>query len=195
MNTKNQKPHRTPIYRRPAVILTFLALLIVVAVAVFFVVKALTSQPESDQRPSEDTSLSEEEDDSDLPVSGDTPATSDAEESDDWEPKIKQYEGEDSNKAEELSGVINYVDVDDNRNVTIYSSINQLVDGGTCTLNLKKGNNVVFSTKVATRIEVATSACEPIVFSATQIPSGTYEIELQILGGNKKGIINSEVNL
>lgn len=186
MNTKNQKNHRTPIYRRPAVILTFLGLLILVAVIAFLIVSNINPDSNTaDQSTGPDDSSMEE-----VPRNYE-----DIPEGDEWEPKVKQYEGENVNHSNELSGSISYQDVDANKNVTLYTTIDQIVNSGSCALNLKQGNKVLYSTTVTAHADITTSICDPITFSAAQIPSGTYQIEIQISGDNKTGIINSEVNL
>lgn len=184
MNTNKQRSsHRTPIYRRPVVILTFFGLLILAAIIVFFIVSHMASPAEnpvdSDDIPWEEVPRNYE----------DTP------EGDEWEPKIKQYEGEDVNKAGELTGAVSYQDVDADKNVTIYTVIDQMIETGSCTLNLKQGNNILYSTTVDAHADITTSICEPFTFSAAQISSGTYQIEIQISGDNKTGLINSEVSL
>lgn len=194
MNTnKSKKAHRTPIYRRPAVIFTFLGLLILVAVIIFFLIKGLqpgeSSSSESDPSVAEDDSSWSEE----------TPSVpqnyEDIPETDTWEPKVKQYEGENANQSHELTGSISYQDIDQNKNVTIYTSIDQIISSGSCSLSLQRNNNSVYSTTVSAHADITTSICEPISFSAAQLPSGTYQVEINISGDNKTGIINSEVNL
>lgn len=190
MNTNNQKrAHRTPVYRRPAVILTFLGILVVVA-AVVIIIFINIDQPETGNHvdDSTDASLSSPVDSSsDNSTSGD----------DGWESKVPQYEGENVNTNHELSGSILRKEADPaTQTLTVYAMIDQYFnEPGTCTLLLKKSGNVVYRTEVKAEADITTSICEPITISTAQIDSGTYEIEIQLSGNNKTGIIKEEVEL
>lgn len=195
MHTNNtKKSHRTPIYRRPAVILTFVALLVVVAVIVFLIICNLQKDNTTDSapQPENQTTVEQDTDDSSLPHNyNDAPASDD----DTWESKVKQYEGENANTMEGLTGYVSYQDVDEARNVSLYTVIDQNISQGTCTLNLKQGDHVVYTTSVAAHVDATTSICDPFNFSAAQLSPGAYQIEIQLSGDNKTGIIKSEVNL
>lgn len=192
MNTNNQKrAHRTPVYRRPAVILTFLAILAVVA-AIVIIIFANIDQPDSADQANNNNSVN-----SSTSSSADSSSNSSTSTDDGWESKVPQYEGENVNANHELSGSILRKDADlAAQTLTVYAMIDQYFnDGGTCTLLLKKSGNVVFRTTVAAEADITTSICEPITISTAQIDSGTYEIEIQLSGNNKTGIIKEEVEL
>ena len=56
--------------------------------------------------------------------------------------EIPQYDGEDPNMAEELSGALTYVGVSGN-NLLIRVNIDQYLSSGTCRLELNRGGQVV----------------------------------------------------
>lgn len=193
MNTNNQKrAHRTPVYRRPAVIITFIAILIIVASIVLIIFMNLDHPETNNADQTADNSSSA------TSSNRTTSSTStSAPEDDGWESKAPQYEGENVNTNHELSGTILRKEADSNaRTLTVYAMIDQYFnEPGSCIFLLKKADNVVYRTEVKAEADITTSICDPITISTSQIDPGTYEIEIQLSGNNKTGIIKEEIEL
>ncbi|MBR0372400.1 hypothetical protein IJH72_00435 [Candidatus Saccharibacteria bacterium] len=107
--------------------------------------------------------------------------------------KVKQYEGEDPNKAEELSGVITYAGLVDST-VMIRVNIDQYLGGGTCTLNLINDGSVVYEDTANISSSASTSTCEGFNVPAGGL-SGGYDIVIKIESGGKHGTIKGEVGV
>ena len=114
------------------------------------------------------------------------------EESDDK--KVKQYEGEDPNKAEELSGVVTYAGVVSNK-VMIRANIDQYLETGTCKLNLLKDGQVVYEDTARVVGSAATATCEGFDIPSTKLSNGNYEIIIKIETNEKTGTIRGSINI
>lgn len=108
--------------------------------------------------------------------------------------KPVQYEGEDPNEAEELSGSITYAGLINDR-ITVRVNIDQYLNEGKCVIHLI--NNGVESYSEAANIvsSAATSTCEGFDISAASFTSGKYEILIDLSSGEKKGTIRGEINI
>ena len=108
--------------------------------------------------------------------------------------KTKQYEGEDPNVSNELTGSITSAFIA-NGNFSLRVNINQFISGGTCTLTMTKGDIVI--TKTAPIVAAAsTSTCQGFDSADAEFSSGTWHAKIDLLSSdNKKGIIEGEVNL
>ncbi|MBR2753945.1 hypothetical protein IKG33_03530 [Candidatus Saccharibacteria bacterium] len=108
--------------------------------------------------------------------------------------KVKQYDGEDPNKAEELSGSITYASKIDDR-ITIRLNIDQYLNEGECELHLINNGADVYSDTTNITGSASTATCEGFDISANNIGSGKYEIVVNISSGAKKGIIRGEMSV
>lgn len=113
-------------------------------------------------------------------------------ESDDKRPV--QYEGEDPNIKEELSGSITYAGLIDDR-IAVRMNIDQYLGEGECTIHFM--NNGVDSYKEITNItsSAATATCEGFDIPVNNIASGKYEILIELSSGGKTGTIKGEINI
>ncbi len=113
---------------------------------------------------------------------------------DEYESKVKQYEGEDPNREEELSGWITS-SVVSNGMLRIRVNIDQYLASGTCTLNLINGGTTVYTGQVAISPSPSTSTCEGFDVSTENLGSGTVDIYITLSSGDKTGTITGEVKL
>ena len=114
------------------------------------------------------------------------------EESDDK--KVKQYEGEDPNKAEELSGVVTYAGVVSDK-IMIRANIDQYLEDGTCSLNLLKDGQVVYEDTARVVGSATTATCEGFDIAATRLGSGNYDIVIKIETNEKTGTIRGNISI
>ena len=108
--------------------------------------------------------------------------------------KVKQYEGESPNKANELSGVITYAGVVGDK-IMIRVNIDQYLEEGTCELNITNGGQVVYEEAVNIVGSATTSTCEGFDFSSSTLGSGNYGIIIKIETNNKSGVIEGSLDI
>lgn len=110
------------------------------------------------------------------------------------EKRIKQYEGEDPDKAEELSGAITYAGVN-NGMLMVAMNIDQFLSEGNCALSLMRGGETVYSANAKIVAEVSTSTCDGFNIPVNGLGSGTTEVIIKLSSGGKTGTIKGEVNI
>lgn len=187
--SKRKNSHRVPFYRRPwAIVIFFLIMAIAVVLALIFI----RPQPASE---SDESATDQPVDNSAAIPSGEgteptTPAESDEPE------KTTQYEGEDPNTLEQLTGYLTRKGVDDGV-LTVVAVIDQyLHTPGFCTITLKNSTGQTVYTASSDAIpDVTASICDTFEIPTTGFASGTYRIEIDLASDNKRGIITDEVNL
>lgn len=186
--TSNTNQHRLPLYRRA----WFLALIIILVIAA--VVCAIIFFVKPAQKLTSDTSTTDETtSESSVP----SPQLNDGQHENEDEPYsdpdqiTTQYEGENPNRASDLSGNITYTDYA-NGVLTIGTMIHQYLSDGACELKLTgdNGNNYTASSHIFAA--ASTSACSD--FNLNVVP-GSYQIEIVLTSNDKQGTITGEVNL
>lgn len=112
------------------------------------------------------------------------------------EDKVTQYEGEDPNTLAELTGSLTRKGVDDGV-LTIVAVIDQyLHTAGYCTITLKNSaGQTVYSASRDAVPDVTASICDTFEIPTANLASDTYQIEIDLSGDNKRGIITDEVTL
>lgn len=188
MTKTNNTSHRVPLYRRPIVIVIGLVIIAVVAVLVVFIVKAVSSSQEVD--PDNSNSVTAEAPFKEEEVT--TPGYEEATKIGD-EKTIPQYEAENPNTLEELTGSIVYTDIESGTVTTMVSIDQYLYNGGTCELKIKSGSTIVTTASSPIVADVTTSHCGPITASIQS--SGTYELEITFSADNKTGLITTNINI
>ena len=108
--------------------------------------------------------------------------------------KVKQYEGEDPNKAEELTGAITYAGVNGGA-LIIGTNIDQFLSEGNCALSLVRSGNAIYSADARIMAEVSTSTCDGFNVPVNGLGSGATEIVIKLSAGGKTGTIRGGVNL
>ena len=105
---------------------------------------------------------------------------------------IVQYEGDNPNEAEELTGVVTYAAVKGD-NLMIRVNIDQYLDGGSCELSLNQGG--VKYSDIANISSVTTATCEGFNVPVSELGSGNYQIIIKLSSDGKTGTIKGEVNI
>ena len=108
--------------------------------------------------------------------------------------KVKQYEGEDPNKAEELTGAITYAGVS-NGTLMIAMNIDQFLGEGKCALSLVRNGNEIYSANADIVAEVSTSTCDSFNVPVGSLGGGATDIIIKLSSGGKTGTIRGEVNI
>lgn len=183
--SKHKSTHRVPIYQRPwVVVIFFLAMAVAVVLALLFIKPDTTTvDVPIDENPSSDTET--------------TPKPDKPDESTKEEPdKTTQYEGEDPNTLERLTGSLTRKGVDAGV-LTIVAVIDQYLQApGYCTISLKDTNGqTVYTASRDAMPDVTASICDTFEIPVTGFASGTYKIEIDLSGDGKQGIITDEVEL
>ena len=120
--------------------------------------------------------------------------TSDNKVEDGEKSKVQQYEGEDPNRKDALTGAITYVVVNDGR-LMVRVNIDQFLDEGKCKMELKKEDSLVYDMEARLIGSVTTSTCEGFDVPVTQLPNGKVSIVVKLSAGEKSGEIMGEVEL
>lgn len=186
--SKRKNSHRVPVYRRPwVVILFFLAMAAAVIIALLFV-KPRSAEPAPATKPTTTTTPVT------APAGGEETPTTPAESA---EPeKTTQYEGEDPNTLEQLTGYLTRKGVDDGI-LTVVAMIDQyLHTPGYCTITLKNSaGQIVYAASSDAIPDVTASICDAFEIPTTNFASGTYQIIIDLSSDNKRGTITDEVTL
>ena len=191
--TKNQKSRKGTSAHSRSWLLALIIILAVVAIVILVVwfTKPQTSDPEpASPTASQSPTSSEpapEAPTSEIPESSETPEAPD---------KTTQYEGQDPNTLEELTGVIISKDVE-NGTLTIMTMINQyLHQTGFCTITLTGRNSRdVYTATEDAHADISSSYCENFAVPVSKLSSDTYDIEIKLTGDGKTGTIRDEVKL
>lgn len=191
MSKSSQPAHRIPPYRRPIIVVSFLIVLIAAVAVTLVIFMSINRTQESISEPDKPTTPA--------PVVAPDP---DEQEAPPAEPedKVSQYEGEDPNRLDELTGRVAYKGVNREPNyqtLTVSVSIDQyLHSNGTCTLSLKNTSNAeVYSAALFAQPDVTTSACGPFEIPIADFSPGVYQIEITVSGDDKTGLITDAVQL
>jgi len=108
--------------------------------------------------------------------------------------KVVQYDGDDPNEAESLSGVITRADVT-GQNLVIRVNIDQYLGSGRCELSLVKGGTTIY-TDTADVVGVAsTSTCEGFDIPVSGLGGGNIQINIKVSADGREGTIRGEVNI
>ena len=107
--------------------------------------------------------------------------------------KVVQYEGEDPNEREDLTGVVTYAGVNGN-NLMIRVNIDQYLNSGGCELNLVQ-DSVMYSDTANIVSSAATATCEGFNVPINGLEKGNYKIVIKVSSGDKVGTINGEVDI
>ena len=110
------------------------------------------------------------------------------------EKKVVQYDGEDPNVAEELSGVVTYAGVVDGK-LMIRVNIDQYLGEGKCELVLSRDGGEIYQTKANIVGGASTATCEGFDIPVMELSSGKADIKVKLSSGGKTGTIKGEVNI
>lgn len=110
------------------------------------------------------------------------------------EKKVSQYEGNDPNEAEELTGVITYAGVSGDK-LMIRVNIDQFLDAGECKLNLRQAGMNVYNASARVVSSVSTATCEGFDVPLAEVGTGGTHITITVQAGEKVGTIEGEATI
>lgn len=110
------------------------------------------------------------------------------------EKKVKQYEGDDPNEAEELSGVITYAGVAGDK-LMIRTSIDQYLTEGSCELTLERGGASIYSSIANIVGDVSTAVCDGFDVATAELGEGEIQINIKLSAEGKSGMIRGKVDI
>ena len=108
--------------------------------------------------------------------------------------KVVQYEGEDPNEAEDLSGVVTYAAVSGS-NLVIRVSIDQYLSEGSCELTLRRGGVTIYNSIASIVGNASTSTCEGFDVPTGELGGGNVEIVINLSAGGRNGVISGEASI
>ena len=108
--------------------------------------------------------------------------------------KIEQYEGNDPNNAETISGVMTYVGVSGDK-LMIRVNIDQYLNGGNCELSIERNGVVLYSEVASVMGSASTATCEGFDVPISELGNGDVDIVINVQSGDKNGTISGEASL
>ncbi len=189
--TTSNAQHRLPLYRRAwfLVLLVLIAIAAIVCLVVFLVKPDNHDAASADSKSGDDASqdLSEQE----VSQTNDGQHDNQNEPYSDPDQITPQYEGENPNLANDLSGNIANYSYDGGM-LKINTMINQYLSSGTCELKVTGSNGNIYTASSDIIASASTSACYDL---GVAVSPDTYTIEIILKSDNKQGIITGEISL
>lgn len=111
--------------------------------------------------------------------------------------KVPQYEADDPNTLTGLTGSIARKTIQGDT-ATIVAMIDQYLHStGLCTLRLisRDTGEVIYTASEDATADVTTSICGTFTVSLAHIPAGTYQIQIELSGDDKTGLISDELEV
>ena len=108
--------------------------------------------------------------------------------------KVVQYDGEDPNTAQGLSGAITHAAVS-GANFVLRVNIDQYVTGGNCELTIKRNGATIYSNIVSIIGSASTATCEGFDIPVNRLGGGPVEININLSADGKGGVIRGEANI
>ena len=109
-------------------------------------------------------------------------------------PKVVQYDGEDPNASEKLSGVITYAGIIGD-NLTIRVNIDQFLEGGECKLDVIRNGVLVHEEVTEIVGNVTTASCAGFDVPLEIVGSGAVDIEIGLDSNGKTGVIRGSADI
>lgn len=180
---KREPRRRMPLYRQPI----FIIILVLIIVGVACCILLATRQNVTDESSESEVAEVETEE---------PPAPVMESEDDTGDKQVVQYEGEDPNDLEEITGSVTRASVEGEK-VVISTMIDQyMVGGGDCELTLTSdGLGDAYTAGVDAIPDITVSYCEDFIVPTAELEPGKYQIKIVVTGENKKGTIESEVTI
>ena len=108
--------------------------------------------------------------------------------------KVVQYDGEEPNTAQGLSGAITHAAVS-GANFVLRVNIDQYVTGGNCELTIKRNGATIYSNIVSIIGSASTATCEGFDIPVNRLGGGPVEININLSADGKGGVIRGEANI
>ena len=167
---------------------------ILIAVLTLSILVFLNRKTNSNSSNTSSTSTSTSNKDSSSETMDSSEETNPEEDEEAEKARARQYDGEDPNKLETLTGVISFAGVSEGK-LRVNVTIDQLIgDSGKCNFTLTNSSGTTLSDEVSTENGPATSFCS-YVTTASKLEAGTYKIVVKITSPNKEGEITGEVKI
>lgn len=107
---------------------------------------------------------------------------------------VVQYEGDNPNKADSLSGVITYAGVNDGK-LVIRVNIDQYLSGGKCELTLLRDGADIYDNVTNIVANASTATCEGFDIPVSEIGGGNVGINIKLSADGREGLIRGEVKI
>lgn len=108
--------------------------------------------------------------------------------------KVEQYDGDDPNNAQDLSGVVTYAGVN-NGVLMIRVNIDQYLDSGKCELTLTRDGATIYNSIASVIGSASTSTCEGFDVATGELGGGNVEINIKLESNGRTGLIRGEANI
>lgn len=108
--------------------------------------------------------------------------------------KIEQYDGEDPNKADTVSGVVTYAGVN-NGVLMVRVNIDQYLESGECELMLLREGGTIYSSISEIVSGPSTASCAGFDVPVSGLVGGAVEIKINLKSGERSGVIHGEANI
>ena len=196
MVAKNrQLPSTAPHRHKSHKLIWFIVFAILIAIATIIIINLFQPLHPDQPTPSDDTTS---ESSASASVKGDSDSTK-SESSKDLDPLIEektptQHEGPSANASASLTGSISYIDTSTRGQLSVRVNIDQFLEDGSCTLYLTQNGNYYYF-EVPIILSASTATCRGFDIDTTDIPSGDYDLRIDLSSGEKTGAINGKVSL
>ena len=107
---------------------------------------------------------------------------------------IVQYEGDDPNEGDAITGAITYLGKSAGQ-LVVRVNIDQYLASGTCALTLRNGGGLVHSETAEVVTSASTATCAGFNVPVEGLPGGSTQVIVTITSGEKNGEIRGEVEL
>lgn len=183
---KNQK-------KKWAIVLVGIVLLIGVGTGTYFVLKNLNGKKNDNTEIIDDNQKKDEivKVDSSKDDGGNGSGNGDE---NSGKPKVIQYDGDNPNEAETLSGAITFAGVTENI-LMIRVNIDQYLESGECELTLRKGNDTIYNSIASIIGGPSTATCEGFDVSTAGLGGGKIQIDINLNANGRSGVIRGEANI
>lgn len=197
MIDKNKKLPKSPRHKKTAIfVVGIIILAVAVAVLGFFIAKTITEKNANSSTPTK--IQSSEKSKTDLPQESTIPDTStntNATEREKIEPNPQtppQYEGENPNNLDTLTGAISFIG-ETGGVFSVRVSIDQSVTG-TCEFNIVSSNGVTYNESVNTELGPTSTFC--VYTGSTPVTSGKWTANIKVKSSDgRSGTIQGDTNI
>ena len=166
------------------------AIIVIVGVIVFVVI---ASQPQGGDEPKDDESVTTEPSEAVEKKEGGTEANNGGKGTTEKK-KVEQYDGDDPNTADSLSGVVTYAGVSGN-NFSVRVNIDQYLESGQCELILKRNDATIYSSIANIISNASTATCEGFDVPVENLGGGMVNITINLSADGRTGQIRGEGNI
>lgn len=153
----------------------------------------IASRPQGSDEPKGDESIVEEPGDTVEKKEGGTEVSNDKSDTTEKK-KVEQYDGDDPNTADSLSGVVTYAGVNGN-NFSVRVNIDQYLENGKCELILKRNDATIYSSIANIISNASTATCEGFDVPVENLGGGMVSININLSADGRTGQIRGEGNI